>query len=103
MPNVLSPRDLVFRPDNMDETVSHTKLITVIWLITKYADCREFKKGKTDIPANHLYTYPSRRFCRWAEALQQPLCSLSPTNAKLLLIVYIQMYACHRFKGTPLQ
>ena len=23
MPNVLSPRDLVFRPDNMDETVSH--------------------------------------------------------------------------------
>ena len=22
--NVLSPRDLVFRPDNMDETVSHT-------------------------------------------------------------------------------
>ena len=24
MPNVLSPRDLVFRPDNMDETVLHT-------------------------------------------------------------------------------
>ena len=24
MPNVLSPRDLVSRPDNMDETVSHT-------------------------------------------------------------------------------
>ena len=24
VPNVLSPRDLVFRPDNMDETVSHT-------------------------------------------------------------------------------
>ena len=23
MPNVLSPRDLVFRPDNMDETVQH--------------------------------------------------------------------------------
>ena len=23
MPNVLSPRDLVFRPDNMDETVTH--------------------------------------------------------------------------------
>ena len=23
MPNVLSPRDLVFRPDNMDETVPH--------------------------------------------------------------------------------
>ena len=24
MPNVLSPRDLVSRPDNMDETVLHT-------------------------------------------------------------------------------
>ena len=24
MPNVLSPRDLVFRPDNMDKTVPHT-------------------------------------------------------------------------------
>ena len=24
VPNVLSPRDLVFRPDNMDETESHT-------------------------------------------------------------------------------
>ena len=34
MPNVLSPRDLVSRPDNMDETVPHsfewaTKII--IW------------------------------------------------------------------------
>ena len=25
VPNVLSPRDLVFKPDNMDETVPHTK------------------------------------------------------------------------------
>ena len=25
MPNVLSPRDLVFRPYNMDETVPHNK------------------------------------------------------------------------------
>ena len=24
VPNVLSPRNLVFRPDNMDETVPHT-------------------------------------------------------------------------------
>ena len=23
VPNVLSPRDLIFRPDNMDETVPH--------------------------------------------------------------------------------
>ena len=27
VPNVLSPRDLVSRPDNMDETVPHTCLI----------------------------------------------------------------------------
>ena len=26
VPNVLSPRDLVFRPDNMDETVPHTRM-----------------------------------------------------------------------------
>ena len=26
VPNVLSPRDLVFRPDNMDETVPHMTL-----------------------------------------------------------------------------
>ena len=25
VPNVLSPRDLVFKPDNMDETVPHTR------------------------------------------------------------------------------
>ena len=32
VPNVLSPRDLVFRPDNMDETVPHTgKSGTVIF------------------------------------------------------------------------
>ena len=27
VPNVLSPRDLVFRPDNMDETVPHVYVI----------------------------------------------------------------------------
>ena len=27
VPNVLSPRDLVYRPDNMDETVLHTHVI----------------------------------------------------------------------------
>ena len=27
VPNVLSPRDLVSRPDNMDETVLHTQII----------------------------------------------------------------------------
>ena len=27
VPNVLSPRDLVLRPDNMDETVPHTQIV----------------------------------------------------------------------------
>ena len=27
VPNVLSPRDLVFRPDIMDETVPHTDMV----------------------------------------------------------------------------
>ena len=29
VPNVLSPRDLVFRPDNMDETVPHTYILVL--------------------------------------------------------------------------
>ena len=29
VPNVLSPRDLVFRPDNMNETVRHTNFFNV--------------------------------------------------------------------------
>ena len=35
MPNVLSPRDLVFRPDNMDETVPHTHISP----LCGYAQC----------------------------------------------------------------
>ena len=32
VPNVLSPRDLVFRPDNMDETVPHTyNFVMMYW------------------------------------------------------------------------
>ena len=34
VPNVLSPRDLVFRPDNMDETVPHT--LTLFLHISKH-------------------------------------------------------------------
>ena len=32
VPNVLSPRDLVFRPDNMDETVPHTIKSVIIFI-----------------------------------------------------------------------
>ena len=31
VPNALSPRDLVFRPDNMDETVPHTLISVFLW------------------------------------------------------------------------
>ena len=35
VPNVLSPRDLVYRPDNMDETVPHTyRLASVRTILT---------------------------------------------------------------------
>ena len=33
VPNVLSPRDLVFRPDNMDETVPHTHVFCILLLV----------------------------------------------------------------------
>ena len=35
MPNVLSPRDLVSKPDNMDETVLHTLFINYSFYLTK--------------------------------------------------------------------
>ena len=40
--NVLSPRDLVFRPDNMDETVPHTAII----LSEISQILQNFKKGQ---------------------------------------------------------
>ena len=33
VPNVLSPRDLVFRPDNMDETVPHTFVLHISHMV----------------------------------------------------------------------
>ena len=40
VPNVLSPRDLVFRPDNMDETVphTHTRVVTLLQICNKKND-----------------------------------------------------------------
>ena len=49
MPNVLSPRDLVFRPDNMDETVPHTQIWTLKICnhdISKTITARSFKLGQ---------------------------------------------------------
>ena len=39
VPNVLSPRDLVFRPDNMDETVPHTSNVLRVKLGTSGLSC----------------------------------------------------------------
>ena len=36
VPNVLSPRDLVFRPDSMDETVPHTHIHVFILQVLKF-------------------------------------------------------------------
>ena len=36
VPNVLSPRDLVFRPDIMDETVPHTFKTQILKLFLVY-------------------------------------------------------------------
>ena len=36
MPNVLSPRDLVFRPDNMDETVPYTRHVLGQRCVVRY-------------------------------------------------------------------
>ena len=36
VPNVLSPRDLVFRPDNMDETVPHTGRDSLVLSVRAY-------------------------------------------------------------------
>ena len=45
VPNVLSPRDLVSRPDIMDETVPHTKTIL------------RCTPSTGDITFKHLYMY----------------------------------------------
>ena len=40
VPNVLSPRDLVFRPDNMDETVPHTHtLLPAMYRVPLGTEC----------------------------------------------------------------
>ena len=41
VPNVFSPRDLVFRPDNMDATVPHTYIKAYLhqnFMVTDFAD-----------------------------------------------------------------
>ena len=57
VPNVLSPRDLVFRPDNIDETVPHTSVLfgTQEFPKTKY---NVFKKLILCFSSLFLTPYP---------------------------------------------
>ena len=57
LPNVLSPRDLVSRPDNMDETVLHTCCYVkrMSALLSLNATCVTYFRPETDLPEQ----YPS--------------------------------------------
>ena len=64
VPNVLSPRDLVFRPDNMDETVQHNDASDKIWLqlahwSQRYSSLKMFTDGQTDGRRLDWYTTSS--------------------------------------------
>ena len=54
VPNVLSPRDLVFRPDNMDETVPHTGTRINLFAMTLVRPNMWSPSGKTDRPQFRL-------------------------------------------------
>ena len=53
VPNVLSPRDLVFRPDNMDETVPQK--VNILYLPTFGSQARELK----------TLEFPTHNILRW--------------------------------------
>ena len=67
VPNVLSPRDLVFRPDNMDETVPHT-------------NCYQTLK----IPLKHNWFF----YWQWA--------NLIAPASYLRHIIYFLIHLCHK-------
>ena len=54
MPNVLSPRDLVSRPDNMDETALHTR-----HLMTKKAKGSQYLVFCKGLMGTELFTRSS--------------------------------------------
>ena len=60
MPNVLSPRDLVFRPDNMDETVPHKRL----W------NCFILQLFILQTPLNKAFSGGARIYCHTTCAQQ---------------------------------
>ena len=56
VPNVLSPRDLVFRPDNMDETVPHNYIYV-------FRSGRNFNsyEGQSNITEPYLIIFKSSK------------------------------------------
>ena len=54
VPNVLSPRDLVFRPDNMDETVPHTIFQRSPWPVKAKLYVELLWVGRTKAGSQHL-------------------------------------------------
>ena len=54
MPNVLSPRDLVFRPDNMDETVPH---ILMIWSKNLFLESIKGRNSVANLRKNNDLQY----------------------------------------------
>ena len=59
VPNVLSPRDLVFRPDNMDETVSHTHML-LLGLCYAYGSLFVLSKGSSIFLSSLFFTVHQR-------------------------------------------
>ena len=56
VPNVLSPRDLVFRPDNMDETVPHTLFRQVVAYCCMRAFCATFINKQPPVFSDFYFT-----------------------------------------------
>ena len=65
VPNVLSPRDLVFRPDNMDETVPHDDGQESLILHTKFHGNRRAGSGEEDFLRFLLYMGMAAIFVMW--------------------------------------
>ena len=61
VPNVLSPRDLVFRPDNMDETVPHTRLKVHLLSPVTDNDCSSCLSGRRK--CDNMYQPPTTETC----------------------------------------
>ena len=62
MPNVLIPRDIVSRPDNMDETVLHTHMICAVYSFMLMQTTTEARGIKSFLLCLGLKFY-SNRFC----------------------------------------